>query len=30
MQPVSRAGYDGYFVCTPQTYFALQRPKGGE
>jgi flavin reductase (DIM6/NTAB) family NADH-FMN oxidoreductase RutF len=30
MQPIARAGYDGYFVSTPQTYFTLQRPKGGE
>lgn len=29
MRPVARAGYDEYFVCTPETKFAIARPSGG-
>ena len=29
MMPIARAGYHEYFVCTPETRFALRRPKGG-
>ena len=29
MMPIARAGYHGYFVATPETYFSLRRPKGG-
>jgi flavin reductase (DIM6/NTAB) family NADH-FMN oxidoreductase RutF len=27
MRPIARAGYDEYFVCTPETLFALGRPR---
>jgi flavin reductase (DIM6/NTAB) family NADH-FMN oxidoreductase RutF len=29
MLPIARAGYHEYFVSTPETKFALRRPKGG-
>lgn len=28
MQPVARAGYDEYFVCTQETRFSIARPSG--
>lgn len=29
MRPIARAGYRDYFVATPETKFAITRPKGG-
>jgi flavin reductase (DIM6/NTAB) family NADH-FMN oxidoreductase RutF len=29
MRPIARAGYRDYFVATPETRFAITRPKGG-
>jgi len=29
MRPITRAGYRDYFVATPETKFAMTRPKGG-
>jgi flavin reductase (DIM6/NTAB) family NADH-FMN oxidoreductase RutF len=29
MMPIARAGYHEYFVATPETKFAMRRPKGG-
>jgi flavin reductase (DIM6/NTAB) family NADH-FMN oxidoreductase RutF len=29
MRPIARAGYRDYFVATPETQFAIARPKGG-
>ncbi len=29
MRPIARAGYQEYFVSTPETKFAMRRPKGG-
>jgi flavin reductase (DIM6/NTAB) family NADH-FMN oxidoreductase RutF len=29
MRPIMRGGYMDYFVATPETKFAIQRPKGG-
>jgi flavin reductase (DIM6/NTAB) family NADH-FMN oxidoreductase RutF len=29
MRPIMRSGYFDYFVATPETRFALRRPKGG-
>jgi flavin reductase (DIM6/NTAB) family NADH-FMN oxidoreductase RutF len=29
MRPIARAGYDEYFVCTPETRFSIARPSGG-
>ena len=29
MRPITRAGYRDYFVATPDTRFAMTRPRGG-
>src|SRR5271165_6304400 len=29
MRPIARAGYNQYFVSTPETKFSIRRPKGG-
>ena len=29
MRPITRAGYRDYFVATPETKFAMTRPRGG-
>jgi hypothetical protein len=29
MRPVARAGYNDYFVSTPETKFSIPRPVGG-
>lgn len=29
MRPIARAGYNDYFVSTPETKFSIRRPKGG-
>ena len=29
MRPIARAGYREYFVATPETNFAMTRPRGG-
>jgi flavin reductase (DIM6/NTAB) family NADH-FMN oxidoreductase RutF len=29
MRPITRAGYRDYFVATPETRFAMTRPRGG-
>jgi hypothetical protein len=29
MRPIARAGYQDYFVSTPETKFSMCRPKGG-
>jgi flavin reductase (DIM6/NTAB) family NADH-FMN oxidoreductase RutF len=29
MRPIARAGYQDYFVSTPETRFSMRRPKGG-
>jgi hypothetical protein len=29
MRPIARAGYHEYFVATPDTKFAMDRPPGG-
>ncbi len=30
IRPIARAGYHDYFVSTPETKFAIRRPKGGD
>jgi flavin reductase (DIM6/NTAB) family NADH-FMN oxidoreductase RutF len=30
MRPIARAGYQDYFVSTPETKFSMRRPKGGD
>lgn len=30
MRPIARAGYHEYFVSTPETNFAMRRPRGGD
>jgi flavin reductase (DIM6/NTAB) family NADH-FMN oxidoreductase RutF len=29
MRPIARAGYQDYFVSTPETIFSMRRPRGG-